>query len=161
MCMTDKCVHTRCSENQSKTCSSPDYTCENKPGYVSEFVCGGGASDPTETRLIYLREKYKQQSKDETDPALKVLSQSLQVHHSLPIAVHSRCNTVQPVSGPSFVDMIYTDGFYINGLESMFPQQVKKTKASLNLLCLNWGDLHQCIFVRGQTWIPFCLSSGA
>lgn len=53
-------------------------------------VCVWAASCPTETRAIYLREDCKQQSKEESDAALKFLSQSLRVYHGAPVAVHQR-----------------------------------------------------------------------
>lgn len=80
---------------------------------------------------------------------------------SLAASSCSRYGAPHAAARPSFVKRIYTDGSYIDGLESVFAQRVEKTKGPLNLLCLNLADLHRCIFVRGQTWISLCLSREA
>lgn len=124
-------------------------------------VCVWPASYPTETKLIYLRKSGRKTKEwcsfGIPQPIAARLSQSCCCCCCSPETQRTAASKC-----PSSADTIYTDGSYIAGLESMFPQQMKKTKASLNLLCLNWGDLHRCIFVCRRTSMSFVFSiSGA
>lgn len=133
------------------------HTHGNRARYIIACVCVWAAICPTETRAIYLREECNQQSKDESDAALKFLSQSLRVYQGPPAAVHQRRPaSVHPLR-TRFTQMVLISVDY----RACFLSKWKKTKASLNLLCLNKGDLHRCIFVCRQTWISFGFSSEA
>lgn len=118
---------------------------------VCVCVCVQQAA-PKETRIIYLSEENKQRSKDEADPSLKALSQSLQCHHTV-FPLPCTADTVQRSQQMSILcGHNLHRWFSYQWIREHISPVSEITKTSLNLLCLNWGDLHQCIFVCGQTW---------
>lgn len=106
-------------DNKSKTWLPHLHMREYPRLHQWECVCGQRGTQQKQDSFILERSK-KGQNEDETDPPLKVLSQSLRVHHN-PL-VHSRYSTLQSVSVHPLWAWIYTDGSYSGGLESIFPQ---------------------------------------